>query len=263
MADFTVGLIGYGAIGQRVLSVLHLHAPDIRVVAVLLRPDSKRRALTTPPLVDDVDGFVAEGVDLVLECAGQQALAAHGPAVLRAGMDLVVASVGALADAEMEASLRAAAIEGYARLILPAGAVGGLDALAAMRLAGPLRVLYRSRKPPGAWTGSPAEQLCDLPGLTRATCFYRGTARHAALDYPKNANVAAAIALAGAGFDATEVELVADPDCPTNTHEIEASGPSGKFHIRLDGLPDPENPKTSMLTSYSLALSILARAGRL
>lgn len=262
MAEFSVGLIGYGAIGQRVLNVLHEHAPDITVAGVLLRADSPRRADPSPPLVVDAAGLIAARPDLVLECAGQGALAEYGPAILEGGIDLAVASIGALADPVLMESLDAAAKLGYARLILPAGAVGGLDALAAMRLAGPIQVLYRSRKPPGAWAGSPAEKLCNLAGITVPTAFWRGTARHAALEYPKNANVAAAIALAGSGFDATEVELVADPTITTNTHEIEASGPSGRFHIRLDGLPDPLNPKTSMLTSYSLALAVLHRAGR-
>jgi aspartate dehydrogenase len=251
MRQRRIALIGFGAIGGRVASVLRQQAPDCPIVAVLLRPGSAR-AVPGVPVVTDIAGLRAAQPELVLECAGQAALASVGPAVLAAGIDLVVASVGALADPEMESLLRGAAEESHARLTLATGAVGGLDALSAMRLAGPIRVLYRSRKPPAAWAGSAAEKLVDLANLTSATSFARVSARRAALDYPKNANVAATIALAGAGLDATECELVADPSVSANIHEIEAHGPTGEMFVRMEGVPDPENPRTSMLTAYSM-----------
>ncbi len=251
MRERRIALIGFGAIGGRVVRVLMQQAPDCPVVAVFMRPESAR-SIPGFPVVTDMTGLRAARPDLVLECAGQAALASIGPQVLRAGIDLVVASVGALADAETESLLRGAAEETQARLVLASGAVGGLDALAAMRLAGPIRVLYRSRKPPAGWAGSSAEQLIDLKNLTAPTAFARLSARRAALDYPKNANVAATIALAGAGLDETECELVADPTVNANIHEIEAHGPTGEMIVRMEGVPDPDNPRTSMLTAYSM-----------
>ena len=145
------------------------------------------------------------------------------------GFDLLVISVGALAEPALLERLKTAAREGNSRMLLPAGAIGGIDAIAAMRLGGLTSVRYRSRKPPAAWRGSPAEKVADLDKLTGRTVLYRGTAGEAALLYPQNANVAAAVALAGLGFDKTEVELVADPDAPGNVHEIEAEGAAGPF----------------------------------
>jgi aspartate dehydrogenase len=142
-------------------------------------------------------------------------------------------------------------------MLLPAGAVGGIDAIAAMRFAGLTSVRYRSRKPPLAWRGSPAEHLVDLGKLSERTVLYAGTAGEAALLYPQNANVAAAVALAGLGFDATEVELVADPDAPGNIHEIEAEGAAGRFAIQLQGKPSRTNPKTSALAAFSVARALL------
>jgi aspartate dehydrogenase len=177
--------------------------------------------------------------------------------VLRNGIDCLVISVGALADPKLLARLKAAAQDGVSRILLPAGAIGGIDAIAAMRVAGLTQVRYRSRKPPAAWRGSPAEQVVDLAKLTKRTVLYKGTAGEAALLYPQNANVAAAVALAGLGFDATEVELVADPDAPGNVHEIEAEGAAGKFAIQLQGKPSRGNPKTSALAAMSVARALM------
>ena len=144
-----------------------------------------------------------------------------------------------------------------ARLILPAGAIGGVDAIAAMRVAGLTSVRYRSVKPPAAWRGSPAEKVADLDTLKQRTVLYTGNAGEAALLYPQNANVAATVALAGLGFDATTVELVADPAAPGNVHEIEAEGAAGRFAIRLQGKPSRSNPKTSALTAMSVARALV------
>jgi aspartate dehydrogenase len=108
-----------------------------------------------------------------------------------------------------------------------------------------------------AWRGSPAEQIADLDKLTKRTVLYKGTAGEAALRFPQNANVAATVALAGLGFDATEVELVADPDAPGNIHEIEVEGAAGNFSIRLQGKPSRTNPKTSALTAFSVARALI------
>ena len=211
-----VGLIGCGGIAQDVLAALRASpANGVSVIGALARPgrgEAARAKLCEIDVVESLDDLLARSPALVAEVAGQSAVIEHGDAVLRSGVDCLVISVGALADPALLARLRSAAQDGNSRILLPAGAIGGIDAIAAMRVAGLTSVRYRSRKPPAAWRGSPAEKLVDLDGLTRRTVLYKGTAGEAALLYPQNANVAAAVALAGLGFDATEVELVADPD---------------------------------------------------
>src|SRR5436305_280425 len=116
---------------------------------------------------------------------------------------------------------------------------------------------HRPGRGGAAWRGSPAEEAVDLGSLTARTVLYRGSAGEAALRYPQNANVAAALALAGLGFEATEVELVADPDAPGNVHEIEAEGAAGRFAITLAGKPSRSNPKTSALAAMSVARALI------
>ncbi len=258
----SVGLIGAGGITQDVVAAIHEHddGANVRIVGALVRPGraaAARRVLAGVEIVETLDALLTQRPKLVAELAGQSAVAEYGEAVLRQGIDFLIISVGALADPALLVQLKAAAEAGGSRILLPAGAIGGIDAVAAMRVAGLNSVRYRSRKPPAAWRGSPAEQVVDLGSLTERTVLYRGTAGEAALRFPQNANVAAALALAGLGFDATEVELVADPEAPGNVHEIEAEGAAGRFAIQLQGKPSRSNPKTSALAAMSVARALL------
>jgi aspartate dehydrogenase len=260
-----IALIGYGAIGRRAARMI---ADDgsARIAAVLLRPGSPARALVEADgfhPVETLEALLAHEPALVAEAAGHTALTAHGPDLLAAGVELLAASAGALADTALRTRLLDAARRGDAPLTVPAGAIGGLDALTAMHLAGLDRVTYTGRKPPEAWRGSPAEDLLDLAALDQEAVFFEGDAGTAARTYPKNANVAATLALAGLGFDDTLVRLVADPAVQRNVHEIEAEGTTGSLALRLEGLPDPENPRTSALTAASVAAVALGRVGGL
>jgi aspartate dehydrogenase len=255
-----VGLIGCGGIAQDAIAALRESGDAVEVVAALCRPGHAAKAAAALPgisIVESLDELLGRNPKLVAEVAGQNAVSEYGPAVLRRGVDLLVISVGALAEPKLLQALRVAAHNGSSRILLPAGAIGGIDAIAAMRLGGLSAVRYRSRKPPAAWRGTPAEKVADLDKLTERTVLYSGTAGEAALLFPQNANVAAALALAGLGFDATKVELVADPQAPGNVHEIEAEGAAGRFAIQLQGKASRTNPKTSALAALSVARALI------
>jgi aspartate dehydrogenase len=258
-ASRRIGMIGYGAIAKVLLDTLARHHKDIEVIGIVRRKDGGS-APGPYRFHTDIGAVLALKPDLVIECAGHEALRTLGPAVLAAGTDLLVASTGALADRDTEAALRAAAAQTAARVILVAGAVGGLDALSAARQCGLEQVRYTGRKPPQAWRGTAAEKMVDLNGITgSAAIVFEGSAREAALRFPQNANVAAAIALAGIGFDNTRVTLLADPDAAGNLHCIEAQGAFGRFRIELEGIALQDNPKTSRLTVGSLAAALSDR----
>ncbi len=258
-----LGIIGAGGITQTVLAALA--GTSLDHLAILCRtPGAAVEAWFANKITTHTDlaEFLATKPDLVAECAGHSAVRAHGATVLASGCDLIVISVGALADDALFAELRDAAERGGSRLILPSGAVGGLDALTAAKLSGLHEVIYTGSKPPAAWRGTKAESAIDLSGLTVAACFFEGSARDAARDYPQNANVAAAIALAGAGFDATKVRLVADPGISRNRHEIAVRSGCSDFSIRLEGIASPSNPKTSLMAGFSVAQAVLNQSAR-
>lgn len=256
-------LIGHGAIAKYVLKSLrrdeaaHCAAIVVRRARVA---DVQKTAGEGVTVVGSVAELGFHVPPLVVEAAGHGGLAEHGAAVLEAGSDLVVVSAGALADRALYVKLLAAAEKGKAKLLIVAGAVGGIDALAAARQGGLARVRYTSRKPPKAWKGTPAEKIADLAKLAVETVLYTGRADEAARSYPQNANVCATIALAGAGWDKTEVTLVADPAVEGNVHQIEAEGAFGRMTVEMRGKPLPDNPKTSSLAALSVLRAIRNRA---
>jgi aspartate dehydrogenase len=253
-------LIGYGGIARDAVEALQKSATDIQLVGALCEPGRTAEARAALPgigIVESLNDLLARRPNVVAEVASQNALAQFGAAILTRGVDLLVISIGALAEPKLLDNLKAAARRGNSRILLPAGAIGGVDAIAAMRLGGLHAVRYRSRKPPAAWRGTPAEKVADLDKLTSRTVLYRGTAGEAALLYPQNANVAATLGLAGLGLDATQVELVADPEAPGNVHEIEVEGAAGRFAIQLQGKPSRTNPKTSALAALSVARALI------
>lgn len=244
-----IGFIGDGGISRSVRDTLREIPGFTFTVAGVLNHDKPADEMPVGSLAD----LLASAPDVIVECAGHGAIVEHGATVLRAGVPLMVVSIGSLADDALLRKLREAAQAGETRVMLAAGAMAGIDALAAARLGGLTRVRYRGSKPPLAWRGTPAEDLLDLDTLAQAQTFYVGNARDAASRYPKNSNVAATIALAGLGFDRTEVELVADPAVAKNVHELMFEGEDGRFEISICGEPSKANPKTSALTAHSIA----------
>lgn len=252
-----IAVIGYGAIGQFLISQLNCE-PEIDICAVLSSP---RPDICAKPVVDDIEGLLSSRPDLVVECAGHGALRSFGGSILRHGTDLLVVSVGALADSDLEAALRAASATGGGKLLIPGGALGGIDALSTAREAGLSSVEYIGRKAPAAWKGTAAEKIVQLDRVTEPHTFIDCEARTAALTFPQNANVVAAIALAGLGFDKTRVRLIVDPQAEGNQHSYIARGEFGEISSTIRSKTLVANPKTSVLAPFSLVQTIKKRSG--
>lgn len=258
-----LAILGAGEIGRRLLGVIPLwNVPGIEI-AVFARPDSvariDRRFVSV--VFTDATDLIAWKPSVAVECAGHHLVQTVVPSLLAQGTDVVIASIGALANESVREGLRANAASGGGRIVLVSGAIGGLDALAACRLAGLREVRYVGTKPARAWLGTPAEATCDLAALRAPAVIFDGNAGEAATRFPKNANVAAAVALAGAGFERTQVRLIADPASTENVHEIFVNAACGTFTIRLQNSPLPENPKTSWLAALSVEAELASYFG--
>lgn len=270
-----VGLIGFGAIGKAIVKGLQeepsalfeivavharsRHLSEARALCSRARRSDEAEAAGAPAKIlvtDRWEEFLAADLDLVVEAAGQHAVSEHGAAVLEGGCDLQVLSIGALADPRVRDRLVRIAEAAGRSISVPCGALAGFDGLLAMRRCGLTSVTYTSIKPPAAWQGTLAERAYVLRELREPRLLFRGNATEAALSYPQNANLAAAVALAGAGFEATRIELIADPGATGNTGRLQAVSPTATLDLTLTSQGFRDNPKTSQITAASVRSSI-------
>jgi aspartate dehydrogenase len=258
-------LIGSGAIGSVVLRDF-VDDPAICMRWVMDMParrESLQRELGERGkaicALDELDARP----DFVVECAGHAAVKTHVPQLLEQGIDVILVSIGSLAEPGIAEMLEAAARKGGAQLTLISGAIAAIDAIASARVGGLDEVIYTGRKPPLGWQGTPAEKVVDLASLTAPAVLFEGSAGEAARLYPKNANVAATVSLAGLGLERTRATLIADPGVTKNIHRVQVRGTFGELDLTISGNPLPDNPKTSALTAYSAIRAIRNRVAPL
>ena len=167
---------------------------------------------------------------VIVEAASQQAVREYAERIATEGVDLIVMSTGALLDLNLQSS----------KIHVPAGAIGGLDALSSAALAGIAEVVFISRKNPRAFEMNNKE----------AQVVYEGTAEEAARLYPRKMNVAATLALTVKPAK-VRVQVISDPEVQRNTHEFRVKWQFGEMFLRFANDPHPENPRTSALAAWS------------
>jgi aspartate dehydrogenase len=250
-------VIGYGAIAAELIDRLCERKSASMDLAVLLKPDSKsaNRIPAGVKLLTQIEDVIGFAPDLVIEAAGHQAIREYAEDCLKAGLSLVAVSVGVMADASLFSKLRSAAVEGSSRLIFPSGAIGSLDYVSAVRGLDDTQITYESRKPVSAWANELTAMGMNLQ-ISLPIVLYEGNAREAAIRYPQNLNVAASLAIAGVGFERTNVRIVVDPAAKGNVHQIIATGSFGSLKTEIANIPSPANPKTSWVVGLSLLAAI-------
>jgi aspartate dehydrogenase len=258
MPEKKVGLVGCGTIGsQLAVAVDSDKIANASLVALFDIAESnlqnlKSKLHSNPNAYSDFGTFLNSGADIVVEAASQDAVRAFGKEILEVGKDLMVMSVGALADKEFLAELLQAAAKNGCRIYVPTGAIAGIDAIRSVRHLLD-SVMLTTTKSPKALAGAPffESSKIKLDDITKSTLIYEGTAAEAVRAFPANVNVAAVLSLAGIGVDKTRVRIVADPQATTNQHEIAAAGSFGEIKITVNNVPSPGNPKTSFLAVLS------------
>lgn len=254
-----VAVAGYGAIGRRLVRELHTGIAGLDLVAVATR----RPVAVDAELVTDGIDVEAVGLDdlhliadVVVECTSGHLLRQIARPMLEAGKEVVVVSAGALL---LYPELIETARQFGGRLVVPSGALLGLDVVAAAALADRCDVTIESVKPPRALLGAPFVQskAIDLEAISERTRIFAGTAREAAAGFPANLNVTAALALAGVGPDATRAEVWVDPELDTNQHTVTVDSDAARISMTINNIPS-ENPRTGRITALSV-ISILRK----
>ena len=263
--ELRIVLVGWGAIGPRVAELLEKGPGKVRIVAVGVS-DARRPRGGLPHgafLIADPAELAGIDADLLVEVAGRAAVAPWADGALALGWDVAISSTSALTDADVMERLTRRARAHSAQILLPSGAIGGIDALSAASRMALTEVRHEIVKPVIAWSGSRAEGMCDLAALTAAHTFFEGTAREAADAFPRNANVAVITALAGLGLDRTTVALTADPAAARIIHRITARGDFGCLSVSFENRPFATNPQSSELSALSIVRLIENRVATL
>lgn len=246
-SHIAVGLIGHGAIGSVIADHLERGTVHGASLAAVLDPAAPHPRFA----VGDIDEIL-DRCDLVVEAAGHGALAAYAPVIRERGVDLLVVSVGALADDELRAVVTTPA---HGRVLLTTGAIGGFDTLRAAALLGGLDAVSITSTKPAAnlvrdWMDG--DLVAALATGTEPVVAFDGSARDAARRFPESANVCATLALATVGLDRTSARLVGDPSATTVRHTVRAAGAAGDYEFTFENRPSPTNPKTSAITPFAV-----------
>ena len=254
----TVAVGGLGAIGLKVAQAVDAGIDGLRLAAVSARDAERASArlrdldISAPviPLED-----LAESADIVVECVPAAEFDRIAQPAIEAGRTFIPLSVGALLDRGV---LIDRAGETGATIIVPSGAILGLDALKAASEGVVHAVTHIMRKPPGSLVGAPYLERngISLDSLVEPLLIFKGPAREGARNFPANANVSAAVSLAGIGPDRTVLEIWADPGLNRNTHKVVVEAESARFSVEAESLPDPGNPRTGLLTPLSVIATL-------
>ncbi len=253
-----VAVAGLGAVGMEVARRLAAGLEDLTLAAV-----SARDRAAAETRMAGVDASVpvmpaetlAEVADVVVECAPAAVFPLIAEPALRAGRVLVPIGVAALME---HLHLVEVARASGGRILVPSGALLGLDAVRAAAEGDIHSVRMVTRKPPGGLAGAPYLQAhgIDVSGLSEPLRVFCGSAREGAAGFPANLNVAAALGLAGVGLDRTELEIWADPGVTRNCHRIVVESDSARFTLEIENIPSSANPRTGRLVANSVVATL-------
>jgi len=252
-----VAIAGLGAIGRALARRLAAGVPGVTLACAAARDRTRAQAWLDEqkiacPLVE-LDAF-PQHADLAVECAPAAIIEDICRPMLQAGKRVMVLSCGALLPRPQLIEL---AQRHGGQIIVPTGALLGLDAVAAAAEGTIHSVRMITRKPPNGLAGAPylVRNQISVEGLNTAKCVFAGTAREAAAGFPENVNVVAALSLAGIGPDRTTIEIWADPAVARNCHNIEVDADSARFSLAIENVPS-ENPKTGRITALSVIAAL-------
>lgn len=238
-----IGLIGCGNIAELITDFSLRDA----ITAVFDRHSDRADKIAekcAAKAFTEFDRFINEPFDLVIEVASIGAVSAYADAVLQKQCDLMILSAGALADEQRKEQLVSIAKEKNRRVLIPSGALFGLDNAKVARYGGVGKLTMRTTKPPRSF-GMQTD---------KRECIFKGSATECIKHYPRNVN--AAVALSIAAQKEVQIELWADPSVVTNTHEVYISGSFGEARLKIENKPSPNNPSTSYLAALSVVAMI-------
>lgn len=253
-----IGIAGLGAVGLEVAQRLIDGIPGLKLTAVSVRDVAKaKRALPALETIDfNAATALADDCDVVVECLPPALFREVATSAIDKGRVFMPLSVAQLLE---HGDLIERAKHTGARIMVPTGALLGLDAVRAAAESGIRSIKMVTRKPPAGLDGAPylVARNISLAGLDKPLKVFDGSAREGARGFPTNVNVAAALSLAGVGPDRTQLEIWADPTVSRNTHTITVDAEAARFSMTIEGVPTA-NPRTGKLVAPSTVAALRA-----
>lgn len=254
--EIKIGVAGCGALGSIVVKSLQKNIEGFDFIGI--------SDITNPDIDAPNMGFdeLAEKCDWIVECLPPKIVPDLADIVLSKGKTLVMISACAMI---LYPELLEKAKNSAGRVLIPSGALSGLDAVAALNCAQIDSATIATTKPPKGLNGAPyiTENNIELNDLTEPKLIFKGNAYEAAKAFPANVNVAATLSLAGIGPEKTSVEVWVDPDIKGNAHKITVKGGTSTITSEILNLPDPNNPKSSQLAGYSIVAFLKKQSGKI
>lgn len=259
MRPKTIGILGCGVIGTVLAKYAAKDIASFVKKIILYDMDSLKCKLLADSLPNasaakDMAALIDKS-DLVIEAAAPGVVPDFLKRAIKKEKDVLIMSIGGLIGNE---NLIELAEKKGIRLILPSGAISGIDGLKASKLAGLKTVTLITRKPPRSLKGAPylMEKGIDVDTIHEETVIFEDTAERAIKVFPKNINISALLSIAGLGAKKTRVKIVVSPEYEHNIHEIRIESLAGNITIKLENVPSPDNPRTSSLAVFSAIVSL-------
>jgi aspartate dehydrogenase len=250
-----VGILGCGAIGSRIAKSIKTQCSDHAVVSALfdINPAKALNLQKYIPQKNVVKKSYQEllaGSDLVIEAVNAPDTHQLVRSAILAKKDVLVMSVGKFIEGE---SIFKLAQKQGVRVLIPSGAIAGIDAIKAASLQRIDHVTLTTRKPIYGFADNAyvQERRINLSQIKKETVLFDGNVREAVKCFPQNINVAATIALASKAKDKMRIRIATSPEFKVNSHEIEVRGEFGRLVTKTENVVCPDNPKTSYLAVLS------------
>ncbi len=245
-----IGIAGVGAIGSAVAQALHNGIDGFTLECISdHKPSNKFN-------IDNVDfNELVERSDLVVECLPAGVVPELAEKAFKQNKDVIfISSAALLIYPQILVDLE----QSEARAYLPSGALCGIDGVIAIKEMGIKSAKIASTKPPSGFNGAPyiIDNNIKLNQINQKTLLFEGNALDAAKGFPANINVAATLSLAGIGANKTRVEIWANPDAKGNSHEITVKSEYSTLCAKIDNMPDPVNPKSSIIAAQSIVSTL-------
>lgn len=252
-----IALLGCGAMGTQIALAIDSGKIPATLTHVYDKSKEASESLVSklknkPQIVENSHLLSSNPIDLVVEAASQDAVKDVALSILQNRKDLLIMSAGAMLDESVFEVLTDACKEFKKTIYLPSGAIAGLDAIKSVKKELESVTLITT-KHPNSLKGAKFFETSkiDIDNISEKTIIFEGASKEAVKLFPANINVAALISLVGIGSEKTKVRIIADPNTDKNTHEIEAKGKFGKLLLKIENVPDENNPKTSRLAILS------------